>query len=43
MPAASRSGYAPIAPVPDLELLRDGMVTSLLELAALAHATSAAR
>jgi diacylglycerol O-acyltransferase / wax synthase len=31
------------ATVPDLELLRDGMVTSLLELAALAHATSAAR
>src|SRR5450755_3463632 len=31
------------ATVPDLQLLRDGMVTSLLELAALAHATSAAR
>jgi hypothetical protein len=29
--------------MPDLDVLRDGLVTSLLELAALAHATAAAR
>jgi hypothetical protein len=29
--------------VPDLNVLRDGIVTSLLELAALARATSTAR
>ena len=35
--------YADRATVPDLDVLRDGIVTSLLELAALAHATSTAR
>jgi WS/DGAT/MGAT family acyltransferase len=35
--------YADRASVPDLDLLRDGIVTSLRELAALALATSAAR
>jgi hypothetical protein len=35
--------YADRATVPDLDVLRDGIVTSLLELAALAHATPTAR
>ena len=35
--------YADRATMPDLDVLRDGIVTSLLELAALAHATAAAR
>jgi diacylglycerol O-acyltransferase / wax synthase len=35
--------YADRATVPDLDVLRDGIVASLLELAALAHATSTAR
>jgi diacylglycerol O-acyltransferase / wax synthase len=35
--------YADRATVPDLDVLREGIVTSLLELAALAHATSTAR
>ena len=35
--------YADRAAMPDLDVLRDGLATSLLELAALAHATAAAR
>jgi diacylglycerol O-acyltransferase len=35
--------YADRGTVPDLDVIRDGIVTSLLELAALAHAPSAAR
>jgi diacylglycerol O-acyltransferase / wax synthase len=35
--------HADRATVPDLDVLRDGIVTSLRELAALAHATAAAR
>ena len=35
--------YADRATMPDLDVLRDGIVTSLLELAARAHATAAAR
>jgi diacylglycerol O-acyltransferase / wax synthase len=35
--------YADRATVPDLDVVRDGIVASLLELAALAHATSTAR
>jgi hypothetical protein len=31
------------ATVPDLDVLRDGLVTTLLDLAALAHVTSTAR
>jgi hypothetical protein len=35
--------YADRAAMPDLDVLKAGIVTSLLELAALAHATAAAR
>jgi hypothetical protein len=35
--------YADRAAMPDLDVLRDGLVTSLLELAALAHPTATAR
>ena len=35
--------YADRAAMPDLDVLRSGIVTSLLELAALAHPTAAAR
>jgi hypothetical protein len=35
--------YADRATVPDLDVLRDGIITSLHELTTLAHATAAAR